>query len=103
MILYLVSLYKTYFHLVLCTVHIQDIIVSWRSVQAFTNDPLPIQIRQRYFIKLVNFKSQGGWFIQFKIQYQLRIKGPKATCVKTLGDRGPFLESLGPVSCPRLH
>ena len=94
MILYLVSLYKTYFHLVLCTVHTQDIIiVSWRSVQAFTNDPLPIQIRQGYFIKLVNFNSQGGWFIQFKIQYQLRIKGPKATCLKTLGDRGLFLES----------
>ena len=58
-------------------------IVSWRSVQAFTNDPLPIQIRQEYFIEIVKYKLQGGWFIQFKIQYQLRIKGPKTKCIKT--------------------
>ena len=43
--------------------------------------------RDIIFIKLVNYKFQGRWFIQFKIQYQLRIKGLKATCVKTLGDR----------------
>ena len=30
-------------------------IVSWRSVQAFTNDPLPIQIRHEYFIQLVKY------------------------------------------------
>ena len=35
----------------------------------FTNDPLPIQIGQEYFIKLFKYKFQGGWFIQFKIQY----------------------------------
>ena len=63
------------------------IIVSWRSVRAFTNDPLHIQIGQEYFIELLKYKFQGGWFIQFKIQYQLRIKSPKAKCVKTLGDR----------------
>ena len=40
--------------------------------QAFTNDPLPIQIGQEYFIKLFKYKFQGGWFIQFKIQYQRR-------------------------------
>ena len=60
---------QKYFHLVLY-VHIQDIIVSWRYVQAFTKyDPLHIQIRQEYFIKLVKYKFQGGWFIQFKIHY----------------------------------
>ena len=62
-----------------------NIIVSWRSLQAFTNDPLHIQIGREYFIKLVKYKFQGGWFIQFKIQYQLRIKGPKTKCIKTLG------------------
>ena len=46
--------------------------MSWRSVQAFANDPLHIQIRQEYFIKLVKYKFQRGWFIQIKIQYQLR-------------------------------
>ena len=52
---------QKYFHLVLY-VHIQDIIfVSWRYVQAFTKyDPLHIQIRQEYFIKLVKYKFQGG-------------------------------------------
>ena len=60
-------------------------IVSWRSVQAFTSDLLPIQIRQEYFIEIVKYKLQGGWFIQFKIQYQLRIKGAKTKCIKTLG------------------
>ena len=28
--------------------------------QAFTNDPLPIQIGQEYFIKLFKCKFQGG-------------------------------------------
>ena len=94
--LYLVSLYKRYFHLV-PWVHIQDNkIVSWRSVQAFTNDPLPIQIRQEYFIKLVKYTFQGGLFIQFKIQYQLRIKGPKIKCIKTLGHR--TFARVGPAS-----
>ena len=77
---------QKYFHLVLW-VHIPDIIVSWRSVQTFTNDPLPIQIGQEYFFELLKYKFQGGLFIQFKIQYQLRIKGPKAKHIKTLGHR----------------
>ena len=85
---------QKYFHLVLW-VHIQ-VIVSWRSVQAFTNDPLPIQIRQEYFIKLVKYTFQGGLFIQFKIQYQLRIKGPKIKCIKTLGHR--TFARIGPAS-----
>ena len=72
---------QKYFHLVLW-VHIQDIIVSWRSVQTFTNDPLPIQIGQEYFIELLKCKFQGGLFIQFKIQYQLTIKRPKTKCIK---------------------
>ena len=76
---------QKYFHLVLCTVHIQDIIVSWRSVQAFANDPLHIQIRQEYFIKLVKYKFQRGWFIQFEIQYQLR-----QSALRPLGT-GPLL------------
>ena len=88
--LYLVSLYKTDFHLVLCTVHIQDIIVCWRSVQSFTNNPLPIQIGREYFIELVRYKFQVGWFIQFKIQYQLRIKGPETKCVETVMGTGPL-------------
>ena len=37
------------------SVWVQGIIVSWRSVQAFTNDPLPIQIRHEYFIQLVKY------------------------------------------------
>ena len=53
-------------------------IVSWRSIEAFTNDPLHIQSGQEYFIELVKYKFQGGWLIQFKIQYQLRIKGPQS-------------------------
>ena len=77
---------QKYFRLVLW-VHIQDIIVSWISVQSFTNDPLHIQIGQEFLIELVKYKFQGGWFIQFKIQYQLRIKGPKTKCIKTLRDR----------------
>ena len=40
--------------------------------QAFTNDPLPIQIGQENFMELFKYKFQGGWFIKFKIQYQLR-------------------------------
>ena len=40
--------------------------------QAFTNDPLAIQIGQEYFMELFKYKFQGGWFIQFKIQYQLQ-------------------------------
>ena len=73
-----------------CTVHstyTRYIFVSWRSAQALTNNPLPIQIGREYFIELVKHKFQGGWFIQFEIQYQLRIKRPKAKCIKTLGDR----------------
>ena len=66
------------------------IILSWRSVWAFTYDPLHIQIGPEYFIELVKYKFQGGWFIQFKIQYQLRIKSPKAKCIKTLMGTGPL-------------
>ena len=64
--------------------------VSWRSVQAFTNDPLHIQFGQEYFIELVKYKFQGRWFTQFKIQYtyQLKIKGPQnIKRIKILGDR----------------
>ena len=70
--------------------------VSWRSVPAFTNDPLPM-IGQEYFIKLVKCKFQGGWFIQFKIQYQLRIlKVPKTKHIKTLGDKTFARVAIGP-------
>ena len=37
------------------SVWVQDIIVGWRSVQAFTGVPLPIQIGHEYFIQLVNY------------------------------------------------
>ena len=86
---------QKYFHLVLW-VHIQDIIVRWRSVQTFTNDPLPKQIGQEYFIELLKYKFQGGLFIQFKIQYQLTIKHPKTKCIKTLGHR--TFACVGPAS-----
>ena len=86
---------QKYFHLVLW-VHIQDIIVRWRSVQTFTNNPLPKQIRQEYFIELLKYKFQGGLFIQFKIQYQLTIKRPKTKCIETLGHR--TIARVGPAS-----
>ena len=86
---------QKYFHLVLW-VHIQDIIVRWRSVQTFTNDPLPKQIGQEYFIELLKYKFQEGLFIQVKIQYQLTIKRPQTKCIKTLGHRTFAL--VGPTS-----
>lgn len=66
------------------------IIVSWRSVWAcFTNDPLPIQIGQEYFIELVKCNFQGGWLkqlIRSNTIYELKV--PKTKCIRTLGEQG---------------
>ena len=71
-------------------VSIQDIIVSWRSVWAcFTNDPLPIQIGQEYFIELVKCNFQGGWLKQLiRSNTIYKLKVPKTKCIRTLGEQG---------------
>ena len=103
MLVYSVSLY---FHLVLW-VHIQDIIILWVGdlYRHLLMIHCPYRSDRNISSNWWNVSFKEGRFIQFKIQYQLRIlKVPKTKRIKTLGDKtfarvGPSLWNTLPSSC----